>query len=107
MDNYTLKTHHVNSKWLLTEVTEFIEEILNNFSIPWENNSQREAILEVIDEWLEELSSRNKIDQWNVICDGRNNNKDDADNNLVHLDVSYRQRNCFNTTELKYIITTQ
>jgi hypothetical protein len=104
MSDFTLKTNHVNSKRIFNDVSVFVEEIIHNFNIMWSSDSQRDAILEVLDEHMEDLVEANKIEQWNVICDGRNNKASDIKNKITHLDISYRQRNCFNVTELKYTI---
>ena len=101
---YKLKTNHVNSKQLLEDVSNFVEEIIDNFNILWSSDAQREAILEVLDEHMEDMVDLNKIEQWNVICDSRNNKPSNLKNNITNLDITYRQRNCFNVTELKYII---
>lgn len=101
---FTVKTKQVNSKKLLAEVSEFVEEIILNFSITWSVDAQRDTILEVIDEFLEEKLNENEIEQWNVVCDGRNNTLKDQSMGIYRLDISYRQRNCFNTTELNYTI---
>lgn len=105
MTEFSLKTENVNSKPLLKEVSNFVEEIIQNFNIIWDSDSQRDAILEVVDEFLEDLRhNANKIEQWNVICDGRNNKAKDAKKKVTHLDVYYCQRHCYNVTELHYII---
>ena len=105
MSNFTLKTKHVNNKRLLNEVTDFVDEIILNFNIIWNSESQRDAILEVIDEQLQDMVDEQKIEQWNVICDARNNKQNDIQNKITHLDITYRQRNCYNITELQYTIT--
>lgn len=106
MTEYTLKTKNVNSKALLKEVSKFVSDIINNFNIIWDSNSQRDAILEVVDEFLEDLQiGDNKIEQWNVICDARNNKAKDTKNKTTHLDIYYCQRHCYNVTELRYTIT--
>jgi len=104
MPNYKLTTKHVNNKRILKDVTDFVDEIINNFSIMWSSDSQRDAILEVIDEHLQDMVEQNKIEQWNVVCDRRNNKPSDVQNKMTHLDITYRQRNCFNITELHYLI---
>ena len=101
---YILKTRHVNSKRLLKQIAEFIEEIIVNFSIMWDSDVQRGAVLEVIDEYMEDLVEDKDIEQWNVICDSRNNKMSDIQKKQTHLDITYRQRNCFNVTEIKYTI---
>lgn len=104
MPNYKLTTKHVNSKRILEDVSNFVNEIIENFNIMWNSNSQHDAILEVIDEHLQDMAEQNKIEQWNIICDGRNNKQSDIHNKITHLDITYRQRNCFNVTELNYLI---
>lgn len=107
MQKYKLITHHVNSKRILNDVTDFVDEIIENFNIMWGSEAQRDAILEVIDEHLEDMVEEKKIEQWNVICDGRNNKQSNIKKHVTHLDITYCQRNCFNVTELKYIIQEQ
>ncbi len=105
MTTFTLKTQHVNSKQLLEHISGYVETIIMDFNIIWNSNSQRDAILEVIEEHLQDMLIDNKIEQWNVICDGRNNKHDMALNKLIHLDIEFKQRNCYNITKLKYEIT--
>jgi len=105
MTEYILKTKNVNSKSLLTEISNFVGEIIDNFNIIWDSDSQRDAILEVVDEFMEDLKTNaNKIEQWNVVCDARNNKHKDTKNKETHLDVYYCQRHCYNVTELCYTI---
>ena len=104
MPNFTLKTKHVNSNRLLNEVTAFINAIIVDFNIIWNSDSQRDAILEVLDEHMQDMAEENKIEQWDVVCDARNNKQIDMRNKITHLDVKYRQRNCYNVTELNYTI---
>jgi len=105
MTNYSLKTKNVNSKALLKEVSNFIGEIIDNFNVIWDSDSQRDAILEVVDEFLEDMKNNdNKIEQWNVVCDARNNKIKDTEGKITHLDVYYCQRHCYNVTELQYTI---
>lgn len=104
MQTFTLKTYHVNSKRILNEITTFVDEIILNFNIIWNSALQRDAILEVIDEHLQDMQEEKKIEQWNVICDGRNNKQANIENKITYLDIEFRQRNCYNITKLKYVI---
>jgi len=101
---FTLKSYHVNSKSILKEVSSYISDIIENFNITWDSHDQRDTILEVIDELLEDMANDNKIEQWNVVCDSRNNKTSDAKNKITYLDIEYKQRNCYNVTKLKYAI---
>lgn len=105
MTNYILNTKNVNSKPLLKEVSDFIGEIIDTFNVIWDSSSQRDAILEIVDEFLEDMKNNvNKIEQWNVICDSRNNKAKDTKKKEVHLDIYYCQRHCYNVTELHYTV---
>lgn len=105
MVTFERKIVNINSKILVKEVSDFVEEIIKNFNIIWDSTAQRDVILEVIDEYLQIMAKDNKIEQWNVICDGRNNKRFDPKNKITYLDVEYKQRNCYNITKLKYKIT--
>jgi len=105
MTDFILKTRHVNSKQLCDSISDFVEVMIIDFNIIWDSDSQRDVILEVIDEHMEHMVNENKIEQWNIICDARNNKQSDISKKITHLDVYYRQRNCYNVTELHYTIT--
>ena len=101
---YTLKTKSVNSKTLFNEVSNFINDIIDGFGIIWDSDSQRDAIIEVIEEFMEDLQNDNKIEQWDIVCDARNNKQEDVKNKIVHLEIHYKQKNCLNITKLLYKI---
>jgi len=104
MSTYKLKSTGVNAKSLHRDITEFVDNIITEFSVLWDSNVSRDAVLEVLDEFLEELAQDGKITQWNVVCDDRNNNSTLNDNGITNLEVSYRQDDCYNTTKLDYTI---
>jgi len=104
MAKFTLKTKNINSERLLKDVSDFIGGIITSYDIVWDGNSNRDAILEIIDEKLEDLQEDKEINQWNVICDRRNNKMSDTLRKITNLNITYQQRNCYNTTELHYII---
>lgn len=101
---FTVKTRNVNSKRLLATVTEFMQTVITEFSILWDSDTHRDAIIEVIEEFLEELAEDGKITQFNVICDGRNNTKQLRDSGMVNLDITFKQEDCYNTTSLHYVV---
>lgn len=103
-NTYTLKVSGSASKWLLKDVSEFVAEIIKEFSILYAHDVARDAILEVLEEHLEEKAMEGKITQYNVICDDRNNNKVLAENGITNLEIRYKQDNCYVTTVLKYVI---
>lgn len=104
MATFTIKTKHINSKMLLNEVTSLIDDIIKNFNITWNSDQQRDIIFEVIDEHMQDLAEAHKILRWDVVCDARNNKQRDIKQNITHLDIEYTQWNCYNVSEIKYII---
>lgn len=102
---FTIKSKGVSSKILHKDVTEFIGGIISEFSILWERDNHRDQILEVLEEFLDELAEEGRITQSNVICDNRNNNEILAKAGFTNLEIHYKQDNCYNTTVLKYVIT--
>lgn len=103
-NTYTLKVSGSASKPLLKEVTEFVGSIIDEFSILYAHDVHRDAILEVLEECLDELGQQGRITQYNVICDNRNNNQILADAGITNLDITYKQDNCYVTTTLNYVI---
>jgi hypothetical protein len=104
MNTYTLKSKGVASKILHQEVTEFIGGIISEFSVLWERDVHRDAILEVLEEYLEERALEGRITQYNVVCDARNNNEVLSEAGITNLEVHYKQDNCYVTTVLTYVI---
>ncbi len=104
MNTYTLKTKSIASKFLFKSVSEFIGEIIEEFSILYEHDVHRDAILEVIEEFLDEHMQEGKISQYNVICDNRNNNQILAEAGITNLEIRYKQDNCYAVTVLNYVI---
>jgi hypothetical protein len=97
----------VNSQTLYNDIAEFVEGLLDEAGIRWKNDAHRESLVELLDEWLEEYSTDGKIEQWNVVMDRRNNSPRDMRNGKYTLDISYKQRNCLNTTTIGYTIMEQ
>lgn len=102
MANCTVTKRAVNSKVLFEEITKFIEEGLKDMGVIWSSDTHREAFIELIDEWLESFAEAGRIDQWNTICDFRNNKVADMEQGHFTFDVYYKQHNCLNTTHLRY-----
>ena len=103
MKNFTVNTKNVNSETLTLEISDYIEDIIERFNIMWESTAQRDSVLEILDEHMEDLVNQNKIEQWDIVCDGRNNKKSDIKNNITNLSIQFKQRNCYNTTEINYV----
>jgi len=105
MTTWTLKTRAVNSKALQRKISELVEEAIEESGVLWSSDTHRESFVEVVDEWLEQFADlTGEITQWNVICDLRNNKIADLESGTYTFDITYRQKNCLNTTQLQYEI---
>lgn len=102
MATWQLVKKSVNSRALFVEISSFIEEGLNDLGILWSSDSQRDSFVDIVDEWLEEKATEGKIEQWNIVCDYRNNKVTAMEAGRYTIDVYYKQRNCLNTTHLQY-----
>ena len=101
---YKLEKRSVNNKYIFEEIHKFIEEGILSGEVLWESETHRISFVEIIENVLDELEFDEKIDQSNVMCDFRNNNVAEMERGNYVLEVSYRQRNCVNTTRLVYHI---
>ena len=101
---FKLDTKCVNSKILFTETTNFIQEAFDQIGSIFSRDSGRTQFIVVLSDFLQTLTENNILTHWNVVCDQRNNKVVDMENGQYRLTVSYKQRNCLNTTELQYLI---
>lgn len=101
---YKLEKRSVNNKYIFEEIHKFIEEGILSGEVLWESETHRISFVEIVENVLDELEFDEKIDQSNVMCDFRNNNVAEMERGNYVLEVSYRQRNCINTTRLVYHI---
>ncbi len=95
----------INSKILHTIVREYVEEGLEHANVVWANQTHRDSFVAVINDMMEMLLDEDKITQWKIVCDGRNNTTADMNSGLFFIDITYKQRNCVNNTYLQYEIT--
>lgn len=102
---HTKKLVHVNNTGLADKIIEFVDEIINNYSILWASGYQRDSVLDIIEYYFEDFAEQGLIDRWDIMCDARNNKPKDEHAGIVYLTVKYTQRDCFNDTEIRYTIT--
>jgi hypothetical protein len=102
--DYKLEKRSVNNKTLFTEIHSFIEDGILNGGVLWGNEIHRQSYAEIVGEFLDAYADSGKIDQWNVISDLRNNSIREMDKGNYVVEVTYRQKNCLNTTRLIYSI---
>ena len=101
--DYKLTTRAVNSKLLLKEIQE-LEVIFNDFGVNWSSDTQRMAAIDTIDDMMNYLYEQDRITQWKVVSDFRNNKIADMDSGIFYLTITYKQTHCLNTTTLEYRI---
>lgn len=101
---YKLEKKSVNSKPLLNDIHTFVDEAILTNQVMWGNDIHRLSFVEVVDDYLLSFQERNLIDQFNVICDLRNNSIASMDKGTYVFEIAYRQTNCLNTTRLIYTI---
>lgn len=104
MATWKVTKQNVNSKRLCDEITKIIEEGVLNMGIIWRSDSHRIAFVELLEDMLEEGVKDGYIDQWNVVCDFRNNTVEQMEKNIYVLDIYYRQTHMLNTTNIRYTI---
>lgn len=105
MITWKLTPKAVNSKSLMEEIHEFVTVGMEETGVNWSSDVQRESYIEMLDDFMYEIAEENKIEQWDVRCDGRNNKASDMNSGKYLLEVMYRQRNCLNVTVLRYDVT--
>jgi hypothetical protein len=65
----------------------------------------RENVVNDVTNLMMELYRNKVIDQYDVICDNRNNTEHDRSKGITKVFVKFRQWNCINTTVLEYTMT--
>ena len=94
-------TKNINSESLFKQINDFMMEVFATIDVSWSLKKHRERFVEMIDEWLEQVSLESgKFSQPDVMCDRRNNKNF---NRKVKFTVRYKQKNCLNTSEIEYI----
>ncbi|MHA2403478.1 MAG: hypothetical protein ACXADH_10850 [Candidatus Kariarchaeaceae archaeon] len=89
-------TKNINNKRLFKEIDDFMMEAFGTLDTYWSNGAHRDDIVEMIDMWMEHYAHETgKIIQFDVRCYPRGNK--------FHFVLKYRQKNCYNTTEIEYI----
>ena len=99
------KKRSVNSKKLFQEINEFVEEAIEVVAIRWDSSIYRDSFVDLLEGWMEdELVTAEKITQFSIVCDNRNNSSINMKHKKFSLIVKYKQKNCLNTTSIEYTI---
>lgn len=92
----------VNSKTLVAKIDENIIETMENIGVYWYDGDHRSFILEYVQDVMRGLQEQNKIYNFKVISDDRNNPTESIDKGICCIDIEFKQVNCINTTKLHY-----
>ena len=93
---------NVNSKSLVAKIDENVIGTMENIGVYWYDGSQRGFIIEYVQDVMRELQDQQKIYNFKVISDDRNNTSDTIDQGVCCIDVEFKQTNCINITKLHY-----
>jgi len=96
----TVKQKNVHSKKLFEAVDEHVRAIVMLLDLV----TDIESVVALISMLLAEEAEPHKLEQINVICDARNNKISNMMNGKYIIDIYYRHKNCYNTTQLSYTI---
>ncbi len=101
-----LRTKSVNNDRISREVDAIVMDIIKSDVSMLENVHQQVEMAEILEDFLTEYAATEpSLQTFEVICDSRNNTKQDYEDGKVHLSVRYQQLNCLNVTELAYQLT--
>ena len=101
---FTKTVKGINGKIIFDDISEYVEDVIVDFGVIWENIIHRESLVEVIEDFLYERQEEGKITQFDVVCDDRNNTKYEMNNGMFHLLIKYKQRHCRNVSQIFYSI---
>ena len=90
------KTRNINNKRVYEEIDEFMMEVFATLNIYWANTEHRDQLVDMCDMWMEQFALESgKIIQYDIRCTYPSNDR-------AIFSLSYRQRNCYNTSVIEY-----
>ncbi|MDE1829267.1 MAG: hypothetical protein KGI25_02980 [Thaumarchaeota archaeon] len=101
---FKVEKRSVNSRSLCEQIQKDVEGFIGNAGVLWSSDVHREGFLDTIGEYLENLLIAGTIEQWNCLCDLRNNTIHQMDQGVYIFEINYRQKHCLNTTRLIYTV---
>lgn len=92
------KTTNINNKSVFKELDDFMIEVFATLTIYWGNSVHRDQLMDMCDMWLEQFALESgKIIQYDIRCTC-------PSDDIVLFKLSYRQRNCYNTSTIEYTL---
>ena len=99
--SYKCKTNHhnVNSKHLIRDIEDLVEEALNTAGFSWSSGVHRQAIVDLVIDLLYNKQEAGLIYNYKVACQTSGQPHAAA----AVLTIKFRQANCLNQTTLEYL----
>lgn len=95
---------NVSSKRLHNKIHDLIYNVIRSFRIHLTNKLHRNSFVYAVNEFLIRLQKSNKITQYKVICDTRNNKNGFINSKEIIFEVYYKQLHCLNMTSITFHI---
>ncbi len=90
------KTRNINNQRVFKEIDDFMMEVFATLTIYWQDMNHRDQLVDMIDMWMEQWALESgKIIQYDIQCSVPSTDK-------AIFCLSYRQKNCLNTSEIEY-----
>jgi len=104
-------TRSVNSKRLLKEIKTMAEEVCNEY-ISYSNsildkNYEYDELAHFLDMYFEDLVVKNRITQYDIVADHRNNTLSDTQAGIINITIKFRQTNCINVSKIDMQFTAE
>jgi len=96
----TVKKKNVHSEIVFNAIDEHVRAIMLLLDI----SSDLDAVAQLLEMILLDEAEDRRIEQINVIADTRNNKISNTRNGKYTIDLYYRHKNCYNITQLSYMI---
>ena len=91
------KTKNINNQRVFKEIDDFMMDVFGTLDVYWSSSQHRDQLVDMMDMWMEQYALESAdIIQYDI------RTKSISDDHSAFI-LRYRQRNCYNTTEIKYI----
>lgn len=105
----THRSHNVNSKRLLQELTSAVREAANDFvflrSTAISTTYDFSQLVEYLDMYMGQLQEEKVVVRYDVKGDLRNNREQDVRVGKLQVDLEFQQFNCINVTHITFLIS--
>jgi len=103
------KTKNVNSDVLCKDILQTLQESASDFIRKYNVASEfydTKQMTEFLEIYFGEMVVAKTIEQYDIICDKRNNTDVDFRKGNIHLKVTFVQMHCLNVTEIQALFHT-